>query len=99
MFFNTPAMNISVGEQVSWYIMSTGDKASQHSVKFNGQALTMNVFGSTKRTSVISVEAGTYYTAEMLADHASTWLISNHVGENMFKGAMASYTITKDPVP
>ncbi|VDI70114.1 Hypothetical predicted protein [Mytilus galloprovincialis] len=99
MYFNTPAMNISVGEQVSWYIMSTGDKQSQHSVKFNGQALTMNVFGNTKRTSVISSEAGTYYTAEMLANHASVWLLSDHVGENMWKGAMATYTITKDPVP
>ncbi|CAC5410982.1 HEPH [Mytilus coruscus] len=99
MYFNTPALNISVGEQVSWYIMSTGDKSSQHSIKFHGQALTMNVFGKTKRTSVISSEAGTYYTAEMLADHASLWLMSNHVGENMFKGSMARYTITEDPVP
>ncbi|XP_052091552.1 hephaestin-like protein [Mytilus californianus] len=96
IYFNTPAMNISVGEQVSWYIMSSGDKNSQHSVKFNGQALTTNVCGNTKRTSVISNEAGTSITAEMLADHASTWLLSDHVGENMWKGAMATYTIAED---
>ena len=99
MFFNTPSMNISVGEEVYWYFLSTGSENSQHSATFHGQPVEVQMFGNVKHDAVVSIESGTYYTVKMDADHASVWMFRDHNGFNMWNGMMASFTITTDPVP
>ena len=95
MYGNLPGLEMSLGEKVRWYVMTTGSFDGLHTPHWHGNVVTIGG----ERTDVIELFPTSHSVSDMVADEAGTWLFHCHYSDHLLGGMVATYRINSTPTP
>jgi FtsP/CotA-like multicopper oxidase with cupredoxin domain len=89
VYANGPAVELTAGQHVRWYVMGMGTEVDLHTPHWHGNTAVADGM----RTDVVSLLPATMVTADMTPDAAGTWLFHCHVGDHIAAGMQARYLV------
>ncbi|XP_077341097.1 ferroxidase HEPHL1-like [Lithobates pipiens] len=89
LYGNLPAMDMCVGDSVSWHLFSIGNEVDIHSAYFHGH--TVKNLGH--RTDVINLFPATFVTVEMTPSNAGSWMLTCQVNDHFEAGMLGLYNV------
>ncbi|XP_053564591.1 ferroxidase HEPHL1 [Bombina bombina] len=89
LFGNLPALDMCLGDSVSWHLFGMGNEVDVHSAYFYGHTIT----NQGHRADVISLFPATFVTVEMKPSTVGTWMLSCQVNDHIQAGMMAFFNI------
>ncbi|KAM5180408.1 ferroxidase HEPHL1 [Mantella aurantiaca] len=95
MYGNLPAIDMCVGDSVSWHLFGIGNEVDVHSAFFYGHTVT----NQGHRTDVINLFPATFATVEMMPSAAGSWMISCQVNDHFKAGMLGLYNVGNCGVP
>ncbi|XP_073518282.1 ferroxidase HEPHL1 [Phyllobates terribilis] len=89
LFGNLPAMDMCLGDSVSWHLFGMGNEVDIHSAFFYGHTVT----NQGHRTDVINLFPATFVTVEMTPSMPGSWMLSCQVNDHIQAGMMGLYNV------
>ncbi|XP_063807512.1 ferroxidase HEPHL1-like isoform X2 [Pseudophryne corroboree] len=89
LFGNLPAVDMCLGDSVSWHLFGIGNEVDIHSAYFYGHTVT----NQGHRTDVINLFPASFVTVEMAPSTAGKWMISCQVNDHIQAGMMGLYNV------
>ncbi|XP_056417456.1 ferroxidase HEPHL1 [Hyla sarda] len=89
LFGNLPAMDMCLGESVSWHLFGMGNEVDIHSAFFYGHTVT----NQGHRTDVVNLFPATFVTVEMTPSTPGSWMLSCQVNDHIQAGMMGLYNV------
>jgi hephaestin len=89
LYGNGPAMTMTQGQRVRWYLMDVGDVVNFHTPHWLGHLVTYH----NKRTDVFAMLPAGMETADMMPDAPGKWVLRCQVDDHMQAGMWARYEV------
>ncbi|XP_069825746.1 ferroxidase HEPHL1 isoform X1 [Dendropsophus ebraccatus] len=89
LFGNLPALDMCLGDKVSWHLFGMGNEVDIHSAFFYGHTVT----NQGHRTDVINLFPATFATVEMTPSTPGSWMLSCQVNDHIQAGMMGLYNV------
>ncbi|HTY79728.1 MAG TPA: multicopper oxidase domain-containing protein [Candidatus Bathyarchaeia archaeon] len=89
IFGGPPGLMMEAGQRARWHLLGMGNEMDLHTAHWHGKTVRMRG----RRTDVVELLPGSMATADMVADHAGTWLLHCHVGDHMEAGMFTTFTV------
>ncbi|XP_063806721.1 ferroxidase HEPHL1-like [Pseudophryne corroboree] len=88
-FGNLPAVDMCLGDSVSWHLFGIGNEVDIHSAYFHGHTVT----NKGHRMDVINLFPASFAAVEMAPSTAGKWMISCQVNDHIKAGMMGLYSV------
>ncbi|KAM4047114.1 ferroxidase HEPHL1 [Anomaloglossus baeobatrachus] len=89
LYGNLPAVDMCLGDSVSWHLFGMGNEVDIHSAFFYGHTVT----NQGHRTDVINLFPATFVTVEMTPSTPGSWMLSCQVNDHIQAGMMGLYNV------
>jgi len=94
LYGNLPGLEMAIGQQTRWYLMTLGNRHDIHMPYWHGAT----VISEGKRKDVVELLPGSLRTVDMIPDNLGVWEFQCSVGEETEAGMQALYRVNGSSV-